>query len=192
MLTKIKFWQICNCTRNSANSSKRLQINLSMRSSWITIKKEKSYLWEWNYLLNSLALRDVVVTSNHNFRTHIKDRYLEHFGWKCFQVNATRIHWRLVNTCQVAVYVLVYACGGFWPQSNAIKNLNLNPVMAWCHQTTSHYPSQFWPRSLLPYGIIRPQSFKMELPAMLTSAIKSLVWERAVLATFLNSSCFSP
>ena len=30
-------------------------------------------------------------------------------------------------------------------------------VMAWCHQATSHYLSQCWPRSLLPYGVTRPQ-----------------------------------
>ena len=30
-------------------------------------------------------------------------------------------------------------------------------VKAWCHQATSHYLSQSWPRSLPPYGVIRPQ-----------------------------------
>ena len=30
-------------------------------------------------------------------------------------------------------------------------------VMAWCHQATSHYLSQCWPRSMSPYGVIRPQ-----------------------------------
>ena len=30
-------------------------------------------------------------------------------------------------------------------------------VMAWCRQTTSHYLSQCWPRSLSPYGVTRPQ-----------------------------------
>ena len=30
-------------------------------------------------------------------------------------------------------------------------------VMAWCHQATSHYLSQCWPRSPSPYVIIRPQ-----------------------------------
>ena len=30
-------------------------------------------------------------------------------------------------------------------------------VMAWCHQATSHYLSQCWPRSLSPYGVTRPQ-----------------------------------
>ena len=33
----------------------------------------------------------------------------------------------------------------------------LAQVMAWCHQATSHYLSQCWPRSLSPYGIIRSQ-----------------------------------
>ena len=30
-------------------------------------------------------------------------------------------------------------------------------IMAWCHQTTRHYLSQYWPRSMSQYGIARPQ-----------------------------------
>ena len=30
-------------------------------------------------------------------------------------------------------------------------------VMAWCRQATSHYLSQCWPKSMLLYGITRPQ-----------------------------------
>ena len=30
-------------------------------------------------------------------------------------------------------------------------------VMAWCCQATSHYLSQCWPRSMMPYGVTRPQ-----------------------------------
>ena len=30
-------------------------------------------------------------------------------------------------------------------------------VMVWCHQATSHYLSQWWPKSMLFYGVIRPQ-----------------------------------
>ena len=30
-------------------------------------------------------------------------------------------------------------------------------VMTWCCQATSHYLSQCWPRSLSPYGVIRPK-----------------------------------
>ena len=29
-------------------------------------------------------------------------------------------------------------------------------VMAWCRQATSHYLSQCWSRSMLPYGVTRP------------------------------------
>ena len=29
-------------------------------------------------------------------------------------------------------------------------------VMAWCHQATSHYQSQCWPRFMSPHGITRP------------------------------------
>ena len=30
-------------------------------------------------------------------------------------------------------------------------------LMAWCRQASSHYLSQCWPSSMLPYGITRPQ-----------------------------------
>ena len=33
-------------------------------------------------------------------------------------------------------------------------------VMAWCHQATSHYLRQCWPRSLSPYCVTRPQWVK--------------------------------
>ena len=36
-------------------------------------------------------------------------------------------------------------------------------VMAWCHQATSHYLSQHWPRCMSPYGITRIQSVKWPL-----------------------------
>ena len=34
--------------------------------------------------------------------------------------------------------------------------------MAWCHQATSHYLSQCWPRSPSPYGVTRPQWVKLK------------------------------
>ena len=30
-------------------------------------------------------------------------------------------------------------------------------VVVWCRQATNHYLSQYWPRSISPYGITRPQ-----------------------------------
>ena len=40
---------------------------------------------------------------------------------------------------------------------NAATPSWLVQVMAWCRQATSHYLSQYWPRSMLPNGITRPQ-----------------------------------
>ena len=52
-------------------------------------------------------------------------------------------------------------------------------VMAWCHQATSHYLSQCWPRSLLPYGITRLQlvkKFQLLQTLWKLSSIKSGTW----------------
>ena len=38
-----------------------------------------------------------------------------------------------------------------------------NPVMVWCCQVTSNYLSQCRPRSIPPYGIIRPQELKQSI-----------------------------
>ena len=43
------------------------------------------------------------------------------------------------------------------PQYLTDDKSTLVQVMAWCRQATSHYLSQCWPRSLLPYGVTRPQ-----------------------------------
>ena len=43
------------------------------------------------------------------------------------------------------------------PQDLTDDQSTLVQVMAWCHQATSHYLSQCWPRSLSPYGVTRPQ-----------------------------------
>ena len=35
----------------------------------------------------------------------------------------------------------------------------LDQIMAWCHQATSHYLNQCWPRSMSSYGVRRPCEF---------------------------------
>ena len=40
------------------------------------------------------------------------------------------------------------------------ENSTLVQVMAWCRQAASPYLSQWWPRSLLPFGVTRPQWVK--------------------------------
>ena len=46
----------------------------------------------------------------------------------------------------------------WWVPQNPINDKStLFQVMYWCCQATSHYLSQRWPRSMSPYGIIKPQ-----------------------------------
>ena len=49
-------------------------------------------------------------------------------------------------------------------------------VMAWCHQATSHYLSQCWPRSLTPYGITRPQWVKLVIFKIKDSSEELFPW----------------
>ena len=52
---------------------------------------------------------------------------------------------------------------------------SLVQVMAWCHQATSHYLSQCWPRSLSPYGVTRPQWVKA-LMYVLPQSLQLWIW----------------
>ena len=56
--------------------------------------------------------------------------------------------------CEIA---LIWMSGLHW------WSVNIGQVMAWCHQATSHYLSQCWPRSLSPCGVTRPQGVKFHL-----------------------------
>ena len=46
------------------------------------------------------------------------------------------------------------------PQNLTDDKSTLVQVMAWCRQATSHYLSQCWARSPMPYGVTRPQWVK--------------------------------
>ena len=46
-------------------------------------------------------------------------------------------------------------------------------AMAWCRQATSHYLSQCWPRSLLPYGVSRPEWVNSLVPERCGNNFKS-------------------
>ena len=51
--------------------------------------------------VNSLTCRlgDGLQSLISNSQTHIKDIHLKYLLWNCPQMNDTRLHWRLVNTC---------------------------------------------------------------------------------------------
>ena len=87
--------------------------------------------------------------------------------------------WRsaaFTHGCVCALWRSTASIHGFWtaaerrqkpPMCNSgftDDKSTLVQVMAWCHQATSHYLSQCWPRSLSPYGITRPQWVKYNGP----------------------------
>ena len=61
-------------------------------------------------------------------------------------------------------------------------------VMTWCHQATSHYLSQCWPRSLLPYDGSRPQ----DLPKMEKGCFLSIMMTKKKPQYFSISNNFFP
>ena len=63
------------------------------------------------------------------------------------------------------------------PQNFTNEKSTLLQVMAWCHQATSHYLSWCWPKSMSPYGMIRPQWVK----------ICMAIWYPYLLQLWLNS-----
>ena len=83
-------------------------------------------------LFNSLAAEKF----EWNFRFVIFKRILVIAGWGI--------------SCEIAM---------IWMSLDLIDDQStLVQVMAWCRQAPSHYLIQCWPRSLSPYGVIRPES----------------------------------
>ena len=67
---------------------------------------------------------------------------------------------------KTAIFNLVLLIGIFtsskdnalrWMPRDLTDRSTLVLAMAWCRQATSHYLSQCWPSSMLPYGVTRPQ-----------------------------------
>ena len=68
-----------------------------------------------------------------------------------------------------------------WIALNLTDNKStLVQVTAWCRQATSHYLSQWWPRSLSPYGVTRPQ--------WVNSFQSSLIHRKLIKTSITNNS----
>ena len=73
-----------------------------------------------------------------------------YFRYLTFQITAVIDGWGI--SCELALR---------WMSLDLTdEKSTLFRVMAWCRQAASHNLSQWWPRSLLPYGITRPQWVK--------------------------------
>ena len=65
-------------------------------------------------------------------------------------------------------------------------------VMAWCRQATSHYLSQCWLSSLLPYGIDRPQCVNSLAPGKYSCNDKFGFFKPTSMTHILSISCEIP
>ena len=81
------------------------------------------------------------------FNSLAPGRFQRNFSKVIFQLTLVTDGWRI--SCKIVLKWI--------PMDFTDGKSTLVQVMAWCHQATSHYLSQCWPRSLLPYGITRPQ-----------------------------------
>ena len=69
----------------------------------------------------------------------------------------------VINNLNIRIIIFphtIYRLQLTWSQVLTNDKSTLAQVMAWCHQATSHYLSQCWPRSVLPYDVTRPQWVK--------------------------------
>ena len=68
----------------------------------------------------------------------------------------SNFHCMILKHISVIDIWMISSCGT--PSSECYKSWTVNiglKVMAWCCQVVSHYLSQCWPGSVLPYGITR-------------------------------------
>ena len=71
----------------------------------------------------------------------------------------------VISECMLRIKLMSTSCKNIWwmPQETFDNKSKLVQVMAWCHQATSHYLNQCWPRSMSPSGVTRPQWVNMNL-----------------------------
>ena len=95
-----------------------------------------------------------------NINKLINKHVLYHFGFNSlapagcgsnfkimiFQLITQNIN--LANRCEISLRCM--------PQNLTDDKSILVQVMAWCHQATSRYLNQCWPRYMSPYGVTRP------------------------------------
>ena len=108
-----------------------VQLMYPLFVDWIDYRE--ACIWSVDYVIaiNSLAIG--------NFEWYFKNKIFK----QIFVIDGWGI------SCQIA---LIWMSMDFTDDQSTLVQ-----VMTRCHQATSHYLSQCWPRSLSPYGVTRPQ-----------------------------------
>ena len=78
------------------------------------------------------------------------------------------------------------------PQDFTVDESTLVQVMAWCHQATSHYLGQCWPRSILPYGVTRLQWVNSVVKSVTGTILYNMYHIAAIFCGFMFSGQVTP
>ena len=106
--------------------------------------------WPWCWPITSQVWK--FLSTNFDFNSLAPERFQRNFWKVIFQLIFFIDVWSI--SCKI---VLKWMPMGLTDgKSTSVQ------VMAWCRQAPSHYLSKCWPRSLAPYGVIRPQWVNME------------------------------
>ena len=117
----------------------------NQNSTWEDAIKLHSWsqsMWEVELLTHSVMQIGITIL--------VLGRFQFHFRTAILKLNLVNHGWGIS-----------YEIAFRWMPLDLTDNKStLVQVMIWCRQATSHYLSQCWPRSLLPYGITLPQWVK--------------------------------
>ena len=133
--------------RNSIANAMELRLSCANPSTcWLPC-----YHWLWrlhDYHSPSLKqLGHLVLVVTRDINSLVLGRFEINFRQVIFQLKL------VIDGCGISCEIVLRWKSMELPDDKSA----LVQVKAWCRQATSHYLSQCWPRSILPYGVTRPQ-----------------------------------
>ena len=117
----------------------------------------------WNGLFSGGLIQQMAVEPTHVLLLlHIHHFWNKQHGklthWALRDFNKVLVKWFLKFILAIDGWGISHEISFRWISLDLTDDKStLVQVMAWCHQATSHYLSQCWPRSMSPYGVTRPQ-----------------------------------
>ena len=135
-----------------------------MGELWGIFRKLYDEKWPW-YIESALYC---TAGCNTHFEPIGPQEISMKFRWWIFKLIFVIEGWGY--SCEIAM--------GWMSQDPIDDKSILVQVMRWCRQATSHYPSQCWPSSLLPYGVSRSQWVNLLIILMMGMLVSMWIWLR--------------
>ena len=94
-----------------------------------------------------------------NFRDLLHQEFLlifKHAGWMKRLLFCRHFHMHFLMKKLWNLIKISLKCGGLIDDKSTLVE-----IMAWCCVAAGHYLNQWWPRSMIPYGVTKPQWVKL-------------------------------